>query len=488
MTTTIVLGGSVAGLTTALALADTGHSVTLLERDGRELPATVAEAGTDWPRPTVPQSVHSHAFGSLGINLLAERLPRVHRALLDAGALDIDLAARRPPWLGTDVEPGDEQLRMLGVRRSTFDLMLRREVEADPRITLRTGVTVRGLETAPGTSGTPPRVTGVRTKDGDVVDADLVIDATGRKTAAADWLADAGVPAPGRTSESCDITYYTRFYRRTSDEIPGPLNRGFGAGGLWDHTTAVLFLGDGGTFSISLGVLPDDTPMKALRTEEAFTAAIRAIPLLAPWLDVAEPISPVRAMAGLDNTIVDPADAQTALAGFHQVGDAAATTNPAYGRGVSLAMAHAYALADVLAECPEPGPSQTAAVSAATQELLRPWFDDAVRNDRGRAGLWRATVHGGEVPQPPPGVLTFGQVAAAGASDVTIWRRMSRMMMSLDPPSTVYDDPDIRERVAAALSAPAGPGPAGPPAPQRDEFLRAVTGAKADTDREDVAA
>ncbi len=64
------------------------------------------------------------------------------------------------------------------------------------------------------------------------------------------------------------------------------------------------------TFSISLGVLPDDKPMKALREADAFTAAIRATPLLAGWVAPgnSEPISPVYAMGGLDNSarLVDP--------------------------------------------------------------------------------------------------------------------------------------------------------------------------------------
>lgn len=475
MSTILITGGSVSGLAAALALSQQGHRVEILERDPNPPPDTVEGAHAAWVRPTVPQAMHSHAFGSLGVNLLLERAPEVYDALIAAGALPIRLGERMPPTL-TDrsPQPGDEQLQMLGCRRSTFELVLRREVLARPGVSLRGGMTVRGLE-LDGRDG--PRVGGVRTADGQVLRADLVLDATGRRSAAAKWLADLGIAAePGR-SDSCEITYYTRFYRQLADRPPGPLNRGFGAGGLWDCYTAVLFLGDNRTFSVSIGVLPDDVAMKPLRHPAAFTAALYATPLLAPWLAPAasEPISPVYAMGGLDN-LLRPAAAAAALPGFAQVGDAVCTTNPAYGRGVSLALAHAYRIADVLAAHPPVDTEQARLLTAAAERLFTPWFEDAVANDRGRAGLWRATLHGQRPPAPPPGVVTFGAVAAAAAVDTVVWRRLVRMMMSLDPPATVYADDEVRTRIGAALAAGSVPQP---PAPTRAELVDCVSEAAA---------
>src|SRR5215475_4524289 len=118
----IIVGGSVSGLASALALNQARHSVQVLEREAADPPQTVAEAHSAWPRPTVPQAVHSHAFGSLGVGLLCDRAPEIYQALVAAGATQINLGERMPPSL-TDrtPEPGDEDLKMLGCRRSTFE-------------------------------------------------------------------------------------------------------------------------------------------------------------------------------------------------------------------------------------------------------------------------------------------------------------------------------------------------------------------------------
>src|SRR6266700_340790 len=228
----IIVGGSVSGLASALALSQAGHNVDILERATISPPQTVAEAHAAWPRPTVPQAMHSHAFGSLGVGLLRKRAPEIYQALVDAGAAEISLGERMPPSLADRTpEPADEELRMLGCRRSTFELVLRQQVLGRPGVRLHPRVTVRGLELA-GTAA--PRVTGVRTANGHSWHGDLVIDATGRRSAFSDWLADAAVPVAEDRIEDCEITYYTRFYRLLAQRPPGPLNRGFGAGGLWD--------------------------------------------------------------------------------------------------------------------------------------------------------------------------------------------------------------------------------------------------------------
>lgn len=470
----IIVGGSVSGLACALALSQAGHRVQILERDSAEPPETVAEAHESWPRPTVPQSVHSHAFASLGVGLLLRRAPEIYQAMVAAGAAEIKLGERMPPTL-TDRTPelGDSELVMLGCRRSTFELVLRREVLRRPGVTVSPGVTIRGLEMA---SSGGPRVTGVRTANGHVWHSDLVIDATGRKSGFARWLGDAGLPEQQARVEDCAISYYTRFYQLNSPRPPGPLNRGFGAGWLWDFYTAVLFLGDNGTFSISIGVLPEDKDLRMLRVPESFTAALRATPLLAPWLEpgISEPISPVYAMGGLDNSL--RVGAALAVPGLFQAGDAVCTTNPSFGRGVSLALAHAYEFADLLSARPEVSRDQAVEAARMTETLMTPWWTDAVFNDRGRAGFWRGSIRGATPPEPPDGMVTFGTAAAAAATDPVVWRRLVRVMMSLGQPSSLYGDEEIRLRVKQALAS----GHGSPmPGPSRQEFTDAVTSAAA---------
>ncbi|MFB7382194.1 FAD-dependent oxidoreductase [Kitasatospora purpeofusca] len=470
MTRTLIIGGSVAGLVAALAFADLGHDVTVLERDANEAPDTVDDAHGDWQRPTVPQLHHSHAFGSLGTNLLRERLPSVYQALVAAGVREIELGKAMPPTLADKTpHPADAELRMLGSRRTTFELVLRQEALRKPGISLRRGETVRGLTVA---DRGPARVTGVVTKDGRTIAADLVIDASGRRSQGHEWLREHGLAEPELVAQSADITYYTRYYRAHGPRPVGPLNRGFGAGGLWDHYTGVMFLGDNNTFAISFGILPDDTELKQMRAEDVFTAVVRATPLLAPWVspEASDPISPVHAMAGLDNSLkLYGQDAQP-VPGFLPVADAVCTTNPAFGRGVSLAIAHVLGLADLVREHPEPDAEQAALAAGLAGRTFRPWFEDAVRNDAGRARLWRATVAGQQLPPLPPDVLTFGTVAEAAGTDEVVWRRLVRTMMSLDNPAGLYEDEEIRLRVKQAVAG--GPPPF--PAPDRATLVDIV--------------
>lgn len=473
MSKIIVIGGSVAGLASALALADAGHEVMILERSADRPPETV-EAAADWQRPTAPHAVHSHAFASLGCNLLRDRAPDVYEGLLAAGASEINLADYPPPMLPAFLrQPDDDKLRMVITRRSTFELILRKRTLARSGVRLTADATVRGLVTD---SADPLRVTGVRLDDGLVLTADAVVDASGRRGDADSWLAAAGLPVPVTTSESCKIMYYTRYYRRIASAPPGPLNRGFGAGGLWDAYTAVLFLGDNQTFSISIGVLPEDTELKSLRHEAAFEAVVRATPLLAGWVatDNSEPISPVYAMGGLDNAIRTPAAGQRPARGFFSVGDAICTTNPAYGRGVSIALREAFELAGLLSQGSVP--ERAAEWAELADALVRPWWEEAIANDRGRAAMWESTLRGQRPGRPPAGVVTFGLAVAAATQDEVIWRRIANVMMMLAPPGALYADEEIAKRIGKVLSA--GPPPQLPGA-SRDGVISAISGALA---------
>jgi 2-polyprenyl-6-methoxyphenol hydroxylase-like FAD-dependent oxidoreductase len=447
MSDAAIVGGSVAGLASAYALAESGHNVVIIERDPKEPPETVEAANESWRRPTVPQAQHSHAFGSLGTNLLARRAPGVYAALLAAGARPVNIPSTPPPTLLDFVpEPDDADLNVLCTRRLTFEHVLRREVLKHPKVSFMPGSAVKQLSFSPAA---PDRVSGVVVEDGRAVPAEIVVDATGRRSPANKWLVDAGFAPMSVESSSADITYYSRFYRASSARPAGILNRGFGAGGTWDHYTAVLFLGDNNTFSISIGVLPDDTPMKDLRHEAAFTEAVRATPLLAPWVapGASTPISPVFAMGGLDNSL----RGAPPVSGLFSVGDAACTTNPAYGRGVSLAICMAFTLADVLARAGDDPASATLDYARALQSLLAPWHADAVASDRGRSMLWRATIAGTPPGSPPPGVVPFGRLVATAATDTVVWRRVVRMMNLLASPATLHDQ-EVRERVERAHS------------------------------------
>lgn len=98
-------------------------------------------------------------------------------------------------------------------RRSTVDWVLHRVAAAEAGLTVRFGVKATGLLTAPGRpGGPPPRVTGVRTDRGDLA-ADLVVDATGRRSPIDDWLTQIGARTTVTWRAECGIAYFSRHYR-----------------------------------------------------------------------------------------------------------------------------------------------------------------------------------------------------------------------------------------------------------------------------------
>lgn len=474
MATIVIAGGGVAGLVTALALRPLGHRVRVLDREAGPLPGSVGQANTEWIRPTVPQTLHSHAFTSLGVGLLRRHLPDLHDALLAAGAREIDLRATVPPDLAGQLPSTDgDDLRVLACRRRTFDWVLAAQARR-LGVAVRSGVRVAGLRLA-GPDG--DRVAGVRLADGRVVEADIVVDATGRRCASRGWLADAGIGAAPDETVSGEFTCYSRFYRSRGDRLPGVLNRGNAGGGIFGHYMAFVHPGDGDTFSIGVGVLPDDPVLKALRDEETFTAVLRATPLLASWVasGAADPTGPVHAITTPPNTVRGVATGrQRPVHGLLPVGDAAAVSNPLYGRGVSLAVAHAFGLAGILAAHPEPGGAQSAAAAELVESLLTPWVRRAVTDDLARIRTWRAAVHDEPPPALPADHLDLATAARASLFDAVVWQRLAGVQMSQGHPGDFYDDPDIRLRIRTAL---AGRTPPAVPAPSREELVRVVAGA-----------
>lgn len=80
-------------------LARDGHAATVVERDRREPPPDVETAAAGVLRATAPQILQPHVLLATFRELLHERPPDVHRALLDAGVTEAPLDTQIPPTL-----------------------------------------------------------------------------------------------------------------------------------------------------------------------------------------------------------------------------------------------------------------------------------------------------------------------------------------------------------------------------------------------------
>ncbi|OAA26662.1 2-polyprenyl-6-methoxyphenol hydroxylase-like oxidoreductase [Frankia sp. EI5c] len=513
----IVLGAGAAGLATGLLLARQGWRVDIVERDLDDRPANLADVA-GWRRPGATQTWHSHAFLARGRSLLAEHAPEVLDAVRAAGAMETRLDEHAPPTL-SGPPPADGELVVIGCRRAVLDWALRVVVEREPGVTIHSGARVTGLLTGPaptGLSGDPLLVHGVRLANGSSRAADLVIDAAGRLSPVRRWLAAAGAELPPQAEVDCGIAYYSRFYRRRGPAPDVPLNRGHTAGASFDRYSCLMFPADGDIFSMTFGVLPEDTAIRVLRHGDAFDAAARSIAMFDPWLDPeqVEPVSPVTAMSHLTNRLRPlVSDGRPAVLGLLQVGDAAVITNPAHTRGVTLAVLGAVRLAEAVGAVRDP-----AGWAHALDESLRaefaPWFEDSCAQDAARLLRWRPAAAGtprapGTLPAqgaPPTGFtpwpaapvagvaaevgagagapgapadgVTNGEAYLAARRDPWVWDRFTRLQNALLPPSAVLTEPEFVARVRAVLAAGWRPAPI--PGPSHGDLVGLASAALAD--------
>jgi 2-polyprenyl-6-methoxyphenol hydroxylase-like FAD-dependent oxidoreductase len=464
-----IAGAGIAGLGAALALARAGHRVTLLERDATPLPATPVAAFESWERRGAPQVRHSHAFLARLRNLLRDRAPDVLAALLAAGAEELPLAnLLRPGIDDASPRPGDEDLVLLACRRITFEWVLHRLVEREPNVTLRDGCDVRGL-VVDGELAGRPRVAGLRFAGADgeeVLRADLVVDACGRRSPLARWLTAAGLPEPEEVSEPCGVYYCSRFYK-LRDGVTAP-ERETTIGADLGYLKYAIFHGDGRIHSVTFAAAPEDKPLRALLREAPFEAAARRFPGIARWIDpaIAEPITPVYGMDGLRNTRRTlSADGEPRVAGVVALADAAIHTNPLYGRGCTFALLHAWALADAASACAGDVLAAARALDAATEREIVPWYQLTLQQDRD-AAAWAAQLRG-EGAAPKPGANGAGTVdprayfrdvmqrglIPALRLDATVLRAFSRSFNLLDPPGDLMRRPDVLQRVLKVYQA-----------------------------------
>lgn len=466
---TVVIGGGLGGLSAALFLARRGHPVTVLERDAAAAPAAL-EGVPGWVRRGTPQAGQSHAFVARCRQILSDEAPDVLAALRDAGAEEIALSDAPPVTLDAPVDP-DPDLVVIACRRSVFEWVLRRVVDSEPGITVRSGVTAKALMSEPGPGGVPV-VEGVVLEDGTRLPAETVLDAGGRRSMVASWLQERGAALPAERVIPCGIAYCSQFFRRRPGAGRPALNRGYVAGGSFDRYSCLVFPADNNTFSVTFGVLPEDRDIRVLHQDAGFLAAARAIPAVAAWVDgdAAAPISGVATMHGLDNRFrrIVEGGRPTAL-GVLAVGDAACITNPAHTRGSTLAISSALAAARAVDEHPD-SESLALAVDAELCRSVEPLFWDSVEQDAARLEQWRPGVSPDVVPpRPTQARVTMGAANIAAQRDPVVWRAFNRAQQVLQMPLAVLGDPDIVARTWAVLSS--GWRPPGLAAPSHHELV-----------------
>lgn len=437
-----IIGAGPAGLLVGAALARRGHSVVAVDRD-TDPPETAR-----WRRPGVMQFHHAHGFR-----------PQVGRALQQEWPEALDV------WLSLGAEPITFQVPGMDrvpaghrSRRETFERALRTAARDAAGLTIRHGH-VDGLIAVAG------RVRGI-VVEGTPVDADLVVDASGRSGRSVDALR-----APATVGGPCGMAYVDRQYRLRDGVEPGPMSNPLALQLDLDGYQALVFLHERGHFSVVLIRPTADAALKALRHEAAFDAACQAVPDLAAWTDPDRAVAETPVLPGgpLRNSYRGQRslDGRPCTPGVVSVGDSVATTTPTFGRGVTTTFLQVLQLLTLLDDAPDPG-CVAEPFDAWCEQNMRPWVLDHMTIDVDVVRRWE----GGDVDLsrrlPSDLILAAGTQDPAIASATGGYLSMLQLPSSLDPVEplarTVYETgwradfaagpsrEALREVVAAAVS------------------------------------
>ncbi|MFE6051863.1 NAD(P)/FAD-dependent oxidoreductase [Kitasatospora sp. NPDC056446] len=436
-----------------------GHPVTLFEQDAREVGEDLDQDFFRWHRPRVPQAAQPHSFLAPVRTVLRAEAPDVYADLLARGAReyhDFDWFGEHPAH-----RAGDEELVTLRTRRIALEAALAAAVRREPTVEVRQGSRVdalvfetpeadeaagaagpagaRGAQTSAG-EGRPARVTGVRTGT-ETHRADLVVDASGRRSPVPGWLVAAGCRPPVVESHRTGIAYLCRWYRLRADgpRNPGKVQNGSAA----PFAMAGVFPSDNDTFAVSMVLSTGDPTRAALVDPAVFEAVARSFPATAAWLGLdPEPLSDVLPMAGLDNSwtsLVD--DAGLVVTGLVNAGDSLVHTNPTLGHGVALGLLagrHLAGRVDRIAADPTE-------YHAWTVRDLRPWFDAQVTADR---------TNGQRLAEASPiSDRRAAALAACAFEDPVVMRARAQVRHLVRSPQEAYGSDEVDRHVTAWLAA-----------------------------------
>ncbi|WP_052443181.1 FAD-dependent oxidoreductase [Streptacidiphilus neutrinimicus] len=453
----VVVGGGFAGLVAARVLADRFEEVTVLEQD----PVT-PETGV---HPHAPQGWHAHALLARGAEVLERFFPGLRAELGEHGAPVYDYGERVSFLLPTGYAPRARTgVLIQSFTRDLLERGIRRRVLTLPQV--RSLAPVRCEELMVGPDG---RVTGVRYRpvggEGGhasgpeglfALEADLVVDASGRSGRFEERLRALGVHAPAPRVLDARITY-------TTVHFPRP--EGLDYDIAYQMTFApdiprggVLLAVERGRWACSLFGYGDQTPPTDPEGYLEFAHSL-GNPHLGEQLADRTGAEQVHRYTNVNSRWFQYHRSNDWPERLVALGDAVCVFDPVYGQGLTVAALEADLLRRMLAERRDSGRGLDGLARryqrGVARVLLAPW-----------------TVSGNSDLMWDPENRPLGariahaynrRLFAAAVHDPAVWARFAQVVNMVASPATLFH-PSVLAKVlrpGAALRA-TGALPAGP--------------------------
>jgi 2-polyprenyl-6-methoxyphenol hydroxylase-like FAD-dependent oxidoreductase len=442
----VVIGSSIAGLTAARVLTDHCERVTIIERD---IAPTIQEF-----RKGVPQARHPHILLKGGEQVLESLFPGLRQELLDNGALSINMGCDMD-WfmLGEWRKKFTSAITNVACSRPLLESAIHSRLMVHPKVTFMQESEVVGLIVNDGET----HVAGIRTRsrrDQKItkIEADLVVDASGRDSDAPRWLYALGFPTPKETTVTSKPGYATRIYA-----IPENFKEEWKA--IYIQPTApnltrgaIIVPMEGNRWHVTvLGMAGDYPPA----SEAGFLEFAQSLPdqRIYEAIKDATPLTEVWSFRRGENRLRHYEQLSRHLEGFMVFGDAVYALNPVYGQGMTVAALAAMEMDKCLREQQAAHPDgNLAGLAKSFQKRLATVIAGPWQLATGEDRRWNMDENIAPADFPTRMIQNYmGRLFHASLSDTSVTEAFFHVQQMLKPPTSLFR-PDILWKVLTARS------------------------------------